>query len=394
MHTAEILSRLKVLETRIAGQTLLAWIAFVVIWAVVFVALRVPKKMIARRVTALAATRESDIWNLFGELVRRISSIFLLVVGLYVASDALKLSARGEFNIDVALIVGFIFQGALWMDETASYVIAKLLRARHGDDGSIVSTIEALKFFARLTVWSIAILLVLDNLKVNITTLIAGLGIGGVAIALALNQILGDFFASMSILLDKPFDVGHFIMFDNFSGTVEHIGFKTTRMRNITGEELIVGNASLLQSRIRNFRRLRERRVLFILTVGHFAAEEHLEQIPALLGEIIGKVPKTRFERAHLKDYAAAVAQFRSRLLGGGSGTDHLPRCAAAHQPRGVEAISRVGHPDHGDHATSDVSGWARLESSARAAVQILARATASGPVFTPSNRGLRSKAA
>jgi small-conductance mechanosensitive channel len=311
MNTAEILSRLKVLDGKVAGQTLLAWTGFVVIWALVFIALRVPKKMIARRVTALAAARESDIWNLIGELVRRISSIFLLIVGLYIASDALKLSARGEFNIDVALIVAFIFQGALWMDETASYLIAMLIRAEPGDDeGSIVSTIEALKFFARLAVWSIAILLVLDNLKVNITTLIAGLGIGGVAIALALNQILGDFFASMSILLGKPFDVGHFIMFDNFSGTVEHIGFKTTRMRNITGEELIVGNASLLQSRIRNFRRLRERRVLFVLTVGHFAAEEHLEQIPALLGEIIGKVPKARFERAHLKDYAAASLNF------------------------------------------------------------------------------------
>jgi len=153
-------------------------------------------------------------------------------------------------------------------------------------------------------------LLVLSNLQVNVTTLIAGLGVGGVAIALAVNQILGDFFASMAILLDKPFDVGHFITFDNFSGTVEHIGFKTTRIRSITGEQLVVGNAGLLQSRIRNYRRLHERRVLFILGVKEESGDEKLETVPSLLEDIIQHVPKVRFERAHLKEFSGGAVNY------------------------------------------------------------------------------------
>ena len=299
-----------ILRTQVAGQALVAWIGFFAIWIVVYLVLRVPKTIVARRVTALAPQTRREIWTLVGELVRRISSIFLLTIGFYVASMVLTLSPRARWNIDAALIVAFIFQGALWMDEAARYALARVLHARLGDDASVGSTLDALRFFARLVIWSTAILLVLSNLQVNVTTLIAGLGVGGVAIALAVNQILGDFFASMAILLDKPFDVGHFITFDNFAGTVEHIGFKTTRIRSITGEQLVVGNAGLLQSRIRNFRRLRERRVLFIVGVKEDSGDDKIEQVPSLLKEIIQHVPKTRFERAHLKEFAGGAINY------------------------------------------------------------------------------------
>jgi small-conductance mechanosensitive channel len=289
---------------------LLVWIAFVAIWALVFSALRIPKHMVARRVSALATSTGRETWTLVGELVRRINPLFLLTIGFCVGSAALQLTQHTRTDINIALIVAFIFQFALWMDETASYVIAKLIRAQMGADVSVTSTIDAFKFFARLAIWTLAVLLALSNLQVNITTLIAGLGVGGVAIALAVNQILGDFFASMAILLDKPFDVGHFIMFDTFSGTVEHMGFKTTRIRSVTGEELVVGNASLIQSRIRNFRRLRERRVLFVLSVKEDAARETLERIPALIKEIIANDSKTRFERAHLKEYTGGAINY------------------------------------------------------------------------------------
>jgi len=289
---------------------LLAWILFLAIWMLVFVGLRLPKNVVARRVNAFATRTGRESWNLVGELVRKINLLFLLTIGFWAGSAALYLTPRTRSDISIALIVAFIFQLALWMDETASFLIAKLIRAQLGSDVSVTSTIDALKFFARLAIWTLAILLALSNLQVNITTLIAGLGVGGVAIALAVNQILGDFFASMAILLDKPFDVGHFIMFDTFSGTVEHMGFKTTRIRSVTGEELVVGNASLIQSRIRNFRRLRERRVLFVLSVKDDAAGDKLEKIPALVKEIIAKDSKTRFERAHLREYTGGAINY------------------------------------------------------------------------------------
>jgi small-conductance mechanosensitive channel len=305
MNTPAIVGKLTILSTHVAGQTMLAWILFFAIWILVFAALRVPKQLIARRVEALSVSTGRDFWKLVAQLVRRTSPIFLLTVSFYVASSALKVSPKTAWEINVALIIAFIFQAALWMDQAATYAITELVRARLGEDASITSTVDVFRFFARLAVWSIALLLALSNLQVNVTTLIAGLGVGGIAIALAVNQILGDFFASMAILLDKPFDVGHFIVFDNFAGTVEHIGFKTTRLRSITGEQLIVGNAGLLASRIRNFRRLQERRVLFILAVKDEISEEKLVTIPAMLKEIVGKVPKTRFERAHLKEYVS-----------------------------------------------------------------------------------------
>jgi small-conductance mechanosensitive channel len=310
MQFEHMLAKLPILDTRVAGQSLLAWIAFVGIWAMIFTVLRVPKHIVARRVTALATRTGRETWNLVGELVRRINPLFLLTIGFWAGSAALTLTPHTRSDISIALLIAFIFQLALWMDETASYTIAKLITAQMGSDVSVTSTIDALKFFARLVIWTLAILLALSNLQVNITTLIAGLGVGGVAIALAVNQILGDFFASMAILLDKPFDVGHFIMFDTFSGTVEHMGFKTTRIRSVTGEELVVGNASLIQSRIRNFRRLRERRVLFVLSVKEDASPEKLEKIPSLLKEVIEHVPKTHFERAHLKEYTGAAINY------------------------------------------------------------------------------------
>ena len=303
MDTASIPAKLSILSTHVAGQSLFAWIALFAIWLLVFLALRVPKQLIARRVEALSVSTGRDFWNLVGDLVRRTNPIFLLTVSFYIASLALKLNPKTSWGINVALIIAFIFQAALWMDQTATYAITELVRSRLGEDASITSTVDAFRFFARLAVWSLALLLALSNLQVNVTTLIAGLGVGGIAIALAVNQILGDFFASMAILLDKPFDVGHFIVFDSFSGTVERIGFKTTRLRSVTGEQLIVGNAALLGSRIRNFRRLQERRMLFILAVKDECAEEKLVTIPAMLKEIIEKVEKTRFERAHLKEY-------------------------------------------------------------------------------------------
>jgi small-conductance mechanosensitive channel len=298
------------LNIHVAGQTLFAWTAFFAIWMLAYLALRVPKTMVARKVTAIATRTQLETWKLAGELVRRVNPSFLVTIGFYLGSFALSLSPRAQLDVGVALIIASIFQAALWMNETASYVISRVLRARVGEDVSVASTIGALRFFARLLIWSLAILLVLSNLQVNITTLIAGLGVGGVAIALAVNQILGDFFASMAILLDKPFDVGHFITFDNFSGTVEQIGFKTTRIRSVTGEQLIVGNAGLLQSRIRNFRRLTERRVLFILGVKEDSGEDKLEQLPALVKEVIQHVPKVRFERAHLKEYAGGAINY------------------------------------------------------------------------------------
>jgi small-conductance mechanosensitive channel len=161
-------------------------------------------------------------------------------------------------------------------------------------------------------VWSVVLLLVLDNMGINITALVAGLGVGGIAVALAVQSILGDLFASLSIVLDKPFVVGDFLIIDDYMGSVEHVGLKTTRLRSLTGEQLVLSNTDLLSSRIRNYGRMQERRALFTLGVTYQTPRDKLRQIPEIIREAIEASEKTRFDRSHFKSYGAYSLDFET----------------------------------------------------------------------------------
>jgi small-conductance mechanosensitive channel len=163
----------------------------------------------------------------------------------------------------------------------------------------------------RVVLWAIAALVTLDNLGFNITTLMASLGIGGIAVALAVQNILGDIFSSVSIALDKPFVIGDFIVVDSFMGTVEYIGMKTTRLRSLGGEQIVFSNTELLKNRIRNYKRMQERRVAFEFGVAYETPAEELERIPQLVKEIVSNEKlETRFDRAHFKTYGDSALQF------------------------------------------------------------------------------------
>jgi small-conductance mechanosensitive channel len=171
------------------------------------------------------------------------------------------------------------------------------------EDAAAATTIGALRFIAKLVLWTAVLLLALDNLGLDITTLVAGLGVGGIAVALALQSVLGDLFASLSIVLDKPFVIGDFIIVGDFLGTVEHIGLKTTRVRSLSGEQLVFSNGDLLSSRIRNYKRMAERRIVFGFGVVYQTPAEQLEAIPGMVREFIESLEKTRFDRAHFKGF-------------------------------------------------------------------------------------------
>ena len=164
----------------------------------------------------------------------------------------------------------------------------------------------------RIILWSLVLLLVLDNLGINITALVAGLGVGGIAIALAVQTILGDLFASLSIVLDKPFVIGDFLIIDDYMGGVEYVGLKTTRLRSLSGEQLVLSNSDLLNSRIRNFGRMYERRVPFNLGVTYQTPREKLVKIPEIIREAVRKQDKTRFDRSHFKEYGDFALVFES----------------------------------------------------------------------------------
>jgi small-conductance mechanosensitive channel len=165
----------------------------------------------------------------------------------------------------------------------------------------------AVGFIARLGVWMIILLIALDTLGVDITALVAGLGVGGIAVALAVQNVLGDLFASVSIILDKPFVVGDFIVLDDLRGTVEYVGLKTTRIRSLSGEQLVVSNSDLLQSRIRNFKRMTERRVTFETGVVYGTPTAKLRDIPDLTRAAVESQSNARFDRCHFKTFGASA---------------------------------------------------------------------------------------
>jgi|SRR5690554_2672629 len=158
--------------------------------------------------------------------------------------------------------------------------------------------------FAKIMVWGFACILLLDNLGVKISALVTGLGIGGVAVALAAQTILGDLFNYFTIYFDRPFEVGDYIVIGEYMGTVEHIGLKTTRLRSLGGEQLVLSNTDLTNSRVRNYKRMERRRVSFQIRVTHQTGVDHLRIIPGLLSEIIKSMEGVTFDRAHFAAFA------------------------------------------------------------------------------------------
>jgi small-conductance mechanosensitive channel len=161
----------------------------------------------------------------------------------------------------------------------------------------------AIAFFARIAIWSIVFLAVLSNLGVEVDALIAGLGITGIAVAFALQNVLGDLFASLSIYFDRPFDIGDFIIVDDYMGNVDKIGMRSTRIRSLGGEQIVFANSDLARVRIRNYRRMRERRIFFAVGIEYNVAYEKVELAPKLLREAIEETANTRFDRAHFKSF-------------------------------------------------------------------------------------------
>ena len=214
--------------------------------------------------------------------------------------------------INSFVIVTLIIQGGLWASIALQVMIEQYRQKQLDKDPASVTTLNVLNFVGKIILWSIVLLLVLDNLGVNITALVAGLGVGGIAIALAVQTILGDLFASLSIVLDKPFVVGDFLIVGDFLGSVEYVGLKTTRLRSLSGEQLVFSNSDLLNSRIRNYGRMYERRVSFDLGVTYQTARDKLVKIPEIIREAVVTQDNTRFDRSHFKEYGDFALIFES----------------------------------------------------------------------------------
>jgi small-conductance mechanosensitive channel len=240
------------------GITAVSWLTFAGVWLAAFIVLRWTRHIVFKRLHALAARTATSLDDLGEGLVRRTSTTFLLLLALYFGISTLPLASDKQSIVSMAMLVVVLVQSGLWAHEVVDYAIRELVRRDSDLDSGLRTAAGAIGFAGRVLVWSVILILILSNLHVNVTTLIAGLGVGGVAIALAVQNVLGDLFASLSILVDQPFVVGHFIVIDDLAGTVEHVGLKTTRIRSLSGEQVVMSNADLLKSRIHNYKLRRD----------------------------------------------------------------------------------------------------------------------------------------
>jgi small-conductance mechanosensitive channel len=294
------------------GNSLLRWsLALVVVLLTLFV-LRLVLGIVRRRV-ALLAERTTTRWDDgIVQVLNATRGWFLLIAAIAAGAQLLVLDAKVAHVIRTGFVLTLLLQAALWGSALLRFFIEQSMRQRRETDPAAATTVSALSFVGQLVLWTIVLLVALDNIGVNVSALVTGLGIGGVAVALAAQNILGDLFASLSIILDRPFVLGDYIIVGADQGTVEKIGLKTTRLRSLSGEQLVFSNNDLLQSRIRNMKRMVERRAVLTLTVTYDTPLEKLAQIPSMLREIIEQREHVRFDRSHLNQLADSSLNFET----------------------------------------------------------------------------------
>lgn len=232
---------------------------------------------------------------------------FFVAFSLYLSMLVSPISYEYKTWFNRAFGLAVIFQLGLWGNTILKYLFKDVL-AREAD-ASKMTVLRAISVAARMALWCGIFLLVLDNFGVNITTLVAGLGIGGIAVALGVQKIVGDIFASLSIVMDKPFVIGDFIVVDEHKGNVEDIGIKTTRIRSINGERIIFSNSDLLESRIRNYTQMQRRRVEIVIGVTYETPVEKVRLAVKLIEEGVNKAGNTFFELAHFNKFADSALE-------------------------------------------------------------------------------------
>jgi small-conductance mechanosensitive channel len=287
------------------GSTVAEWLLAVGVTVGVVFVFRSFAVLIIRRLESLTRRTRPELDDFLVELLKKTKGLFIILLGVWAGSLFLDLTPENESWLRRALGVGLLVQGALWATGVVNYFLGRYSRRQEEEDPGLATALGALGFVAKAVVWTVFVLLILQNVGVEITAILAGVSVGGIAVALAVQNVLGDLFGSLSIILDKPFVIGDFIVVDEFSGTVEHVGLKSTHIRSVSGEQLVFSNSDLLNSRIRNYKRMQERRAVFTLGVTYDTPAEKIEAIPTIVREAVEGQEHTRFDRCHFKSFGS-----------------------------------------------------------------------------------------
>ena len=284
------------------GNTVTAYLTALGIFIVGILLIRIFKRIVLKRLRKWAEKTETTLDDFLVKGIERTIVPLLYFLSFYLAIKSLNLNKKVEGYFDIGSIIIFTF----FVLRTLSSVIIYTLKAfvkKQGADAHKQKQLKGMSTIISVVIWSLGFVFVLDNLGFKVSAVIAGFGIGGIAIALAAQAILGDLFSYFVILFDRPFEIGDFISVADKSGTIEHIGIKTTRVRSLSGEQLIFANTDLTNSRVHNFKRLEKRRVVFKLGVVYQTSAEHLKEIPEFVKNIIMNEPKAQFDRGHFATF-------------------------------------------------------------------------------------------
>jgi len=278
------------------------------IFAAVTFGLAIIQKLITARLIYLSRKTTTDIDDAVIEIVKALNPPFYFAVALLAAFSTINSDQMAKEVVKFIVILLFTLQAIRALHVLIEYVSNKY--SKSADGKSSTSAITTLGKIMKIVAWILGGLVIIQNLGVNVTSLVAGLGIGGVAVALAAQNILGDLFSSFAIIFDKPFKVGDFIQIGDYMGEVKRIGIKTTRIQSLQGEEVIIGNQELTSSKIQNYGRLSKRRVVFTLGVEYETDRKQLKAIPKYVREIIKNQGKATVDRVTLSKFADSAIEF------------------------------------------------------------------------------------
>ncbi len=290
------------LGSTILNNSLFSYLTSAAVVILGYIFIKIFDKFFFTKIYQLTEKISFSIAELFQKIIKKRVYALVYIIFIYMSLSQLNIKSEVNYIINILLMISSVFLTVLIIIDLAVFFLKKYWRKKDTSEEQ-QKIFSATTFFVKLIIWFIALLFILDNLNIQITGLITGLGIGGIAVAFAAQTILADIFNYFTIFFDKPFDIGDFIIVGDYKGTIEHIGIKTTRIRSLSGEQLVISNTDLMNSRINNYKRMQRRRINFSFGVTYDTPLEKLKQIPEMVKSIIKDIDKTEFDRAHFNEY-------------------------------------------------------------------------------------------
>ncbi|KPK41994.1 MAG: mechanosensitive ion channel protein MscS [Omnitrophica WOR_2 bacterium SM23_29] len=284
------------------GNTMADYLLCMLLILLGFIIVKVFQVFLLKRLKAWAKKTDTTIDDFLVGLISKIALPFLYFSVFFLSLNALFLNLRLKKAIDVVWVAVLTLSAIRLAIALIKYGL-DVYWIKMGKQEPLKRSLHGILVISKVVIWGLALVFFLDNLGFKISAVIAGLGIGGVAVALAAQAVLGDLFSYFAILFDRPFEIGDFIIIGDYMGIVEHVGIKTTRIRSLGGEQLVFSNTDLTNSRVRNYKRMEKRRVVFKLGVTYQTPLEKLKIIPGIIENTIKNVKDTTFDRAHFFSY-------------------------------------------------------------------------------------------